>query len=131
MRINMKGINPVKKRLADSSTRTYWYAWKGGPRLKGEPGSPEFIASYNAAVATKVAPVTGTLQSVLRGYQLSDRFLSRRERTRFDYIVKIKAIEREFGDFPLAALTDKRTRGIFMAWRDRLALKSKRRADYA
>jgi hypothetical protein len=40
-------------------------------------------------------------------------------------------IEREFGDFPLAALTDKRTRGEFLAWRDRLALKSKRRADYA
>jgi integrase len=127
----MKGINRVKKRLADGSTRIYWYAWKGGPPLQGEKGSPEFLASYNAAVATKVAPATGTLSSVLRGYQLSDKFLSRRDRTRFDYIVKIKLIEREFGDLPLAALADRRTRGIFMAWRDRLALKSRRQADYA
>jgi hypothetical protein len=127
----MKGINRVKKRLADGSTRTYWYAWKGGPPLQGEKGSPEFLASYNAAVATKVAPATGTLSSVLRGYQLSDKFLSRRDRTRVDYIAKIKLIEREFGDFPLAALTDRRTRGVFMAWRDQLALKSRRQADYA
>jgi integrase len=76
-------------------------------------------------------PATGTLQSVLRGYQQSDKFRSKRERTRFDYIAKIKLIEREFGDFPLAALTDRRTRGEFMAWRDRLALRSRRQADYA
>jgi hypothetical protein len=28
-----------------------------------------------------------------------------------------RAIEAEFGDFPLAALTDRRTRGAFKAWR--------------
>ena len=44
---------------------------------------------------------------------------------------KIKVIEAEFGDFPLSALTDRRTRGIFMAWRDKLAAKSRRQADYA
>jgi integrase len=31
----------------------------------------------------------------------------------------------------LSALTDRRTRGIFMAWRDKLAAKSRRQADYA
>jgi integrase len=53
------------------------------------------------------------------------------ERTRADYIKHIKAIEKEFGDFPMSGLTDRRTRGIFMAWRDRLAAKSRRQADYA
>ena len=28
-----------------------------------------------------------------------------------------RAIEAEFGDFPLAALIDRRTRGVFKAWR--------------
>lgn len=35
--------------------RTYWYAWRGpplGPRLSGEPGSPEFHASYVEAHET-------------------------------------------------------------------------------
>jgi integrase len=41
-------------------------------------------------------------------------------------------IENSFGDFPLAALTDRRTRGVFMAWRDQIALSAGRRqADYA
>jgi hypothetical protein len=57
MRIRLKGINRVGKRLADGTTRTYWYAWKGGPPLRGEPGSPEFIASYNEAAARKVTPL--------------------------------------------------------------------------
>ena len=30
----------------------------------------------------------------------------------------IMRIEKRFGDFPLSALTDRRSRGIFMAWRD-------------
>ena len=42
---------------------------------------------------------------------------------------QIKIIEKKFADFPLAALTDRRTRGVFMAWRDELALRSRRQAD--
>jgi integrase len=48
-----------------------------------------------------------------------------------DYVKKIKIIEKKFADFPLAALTDRRSRGLFMAWRDELALRSRRQADYA
>lgn len=53
------------------------------------------------------------------------------ERTRSDYIKQIKLIEQKFGDFPLSALSDPRTRGIFKEWRDQLAVNSVRQADYA
>ena len=66
-----------------------------------------------------------------RDYQASDQFRSRRDRTRHDYVQQIKRIERDLGDFPIAALTDRRTRGVFMEWRDKLALTSRRQADYA
>ena len=59
VRVTLKGINSITKKLADGTTRTYWYAWKGGPSLRGKPGTPEFIASYNEAVARKVAPPRG------------------------------------------------------------------------
>jgi integrase len=131
MRVRLRGINSKRKKLADGSFRTYYWAWKGGPALRGEPGTPEFIASYNEAVARKVVPPRGKLFSVLQAYQASDEFLDREPRTRSDYIGKIKIIEKEFGDFPLAALTDNRTRGIFKAWRERLAVSSRRQADYA
>ena len=128
---DFRGINSKRKRLADGSFKTYFYAWKGGPPLVGEPGSPEFVASYNEAAASKVVRPQGTLISVLQAYQASAQFDGLKPRTRFDYVAKIRAIESEFADFPIAALTDKRTRGVFMAWRDRLAVKSRRQADYA
>jgi len=79
-----------------------------------------------------VKPSEGTLLSLLQDYQASLDFLDRRESTRRDYIAHIKRIELKFGDFPLSALSDRRTRGEFMAWRDMLAVKSgPRQADYA
>jgi integrase len=131
MRVPLKGINSVRKKLADGTSKTYWYAWKGGPPLRGKPGSPEFHASYNEAVARKVIPPQGVLLSVLQGYQASGEFNGLAERTRADYVMQIERIEKEFADFPLSALTDRRTCGIFMTWRDRLATKSRRQADYA
>lgn len=131
MRVRLRGINSRRKKLADGRVVVYWYAWKGGPRLDGKPGSAEFIASYNAAVATKRQPPRGVILSILQGYQASDDFRQLADRTRLDYVKQVKAIEREFADFPLAALTDRRTRGEFKAWRDRLAVKSRRQADYA
>jgi len=66
MRIRLRGINSVTKRLADGRVITYFYAWKGGPKLQGQPGTPEFVASYNAAVAQKIAPAKGVMLSILQ-----------------------------------------------------------------
>jgi integrase len=132
MRINLKGLNWSSKRLADGSLRTYWYAWRGGPLLRGEPGTPEFVASYNEAVASKVATPRGVILSILQGFQASEDFRGLAANTRRSYVPLIKRIEKEFADFPLKALTDHRTRGLFMAWRDQVATSSgPRQADYA
>jgi integrase len=131
MLVRLKGLNSVTKTLADGTEQTYWYAWKGGPRLTGEPGTPEFTAAYNEATAKK--PVDDeTLQTVIDYFQTTTEFtLGIGDRTRRDYIKQIKVIEQRFSDFPKKALADKRTRGIFMEWRDGLAAKSVRQADYA
>src|SRR5262249_52217511 len=112
MRVRLKGTNSITKKLADGTRRTYWYAWKGGPPLRGEPDSPEFVHSYNEAIAHKVVPPQGALLTILQGYQVSGEFLGRAERTRADYIKHIRAIEKRFGDFPLSALTDRRARHL-------------------
>jgi integrase len=132
MRVKLKGINRVRKKLADGRVKDFYYAWKSGPALRGAPGSPEFIASYNEAVSRKVVPPRGMLLSLLQTYQASPEFEDLASSTRRSYIALIKRIEREFSDFPLAALTDRRTRGVFKVWRDRIAAASGRRqADYA
>jgi len=131
MRINAKGLHWTTATLADGTKKTYCYAWRGGPRVVGEYGSAEFIASYNAAIASKTPTPVGRLQALLRSYQKSTDFLDLRERTRADYIKQIEKIEQKFGDAPLKALSDPRTRGVFLEWRDELASKSRRQADYA
>jgi integrase len=132
MRVQLKGTNSISKRLADGTHRTYWYAWKGGPPLRGQPGSPEFIHSYNEAVAQKIAPKSGTLLSLLLRFQDSGEFQHGiSERTRRDYIKQIKRIEPEFADYPIKALDDPRATSVFLEWRDLLAQTSLRQADYA
>jgi integrase len=130
-RVRLKGLNKKTVRLASGETVTYWYAWKGGPRLPGKPGSISFMDAYNEAIKSKREKTIDTLQSLLDAFQKSRDFTGKRERTRRDYIAKIAVIEAEFGDFPLSALGDKRTRHEFLAWRDTLAEKSLRQADYA
>lgn len=131
MRVRLKGINRVTKRLADGRTVTYYYAWKGGPRLDGAPGSPEFMASYERAVQTRPETAPGTLLSILNAYQASAEFTALAPRTRADYVGHIRRIEDRFGTFPLPALSDRRSRAVFLSWRDELATKSRRQADYA
>jgi integrase len=132
VRVRLRGVNCATKTLADGTVRTYWYAWRGGPSLHGEPGTPEFIASYNEAVAAKAATPQGVILSILQGYQASEDFRGLADSTRRSYVPLIRRVEKEFDDFPLSALTDRRTRGVFMAWRDKIAAVSGRRqADYA
>jgi len=132
MRTRLKGINSITKQLADGSWVTYRYAWKGGPPVHGEPGTPEFIDSYNDAVAVKRPTVGKTLLSLTRYFQTTSEFKNDiKPRTRDDYIKQIRIIEKKFGDFPVSGLSDPRARGIFKEWRDELAEKSIRQADYA
>src|SRR5215469_11703608 len=114
--LKLKGINSKRKRLADGRFKTYYYAWKGGPPLHGVLGSPEFIASYNEAVARKLTPPAGLLLSLLKQYQDSEDFRMLADSTRRSYVPLLTRIEKDLGDFPLAALSDRRTRGVLMEW---------------
>ena len=112
MRVRLKGINTVRKTLADGTVQTYRYAWKGGPRIPGNPGSQEFVAAYNAALSTKPSPSNGTLQVILNEYQATQKFADLADKTKTDYRRMIRKIETEYGDFPIAALADANARRI-------------------
>lgn len=131
VRVRLRGINSRRKILADGTSVTYYYAWKGGPRIEGKPGSPEFVASYNAAVGAKLPTVGGTLKSIIMRFEESADFRQLATRTQADYLKHLDAIETEFGSFPLAGLKERRARAIFSEWRDELSKRSLRQADYA
>ena len=130
MQVRLAGVKQVTRYLADGRTVTYYYAWTGGPRLQGEPGSPEFAQSYAAAHRERRQPKPSTLHSVIVGYKASADFDKLRDRTKHDYLQQIAKIEVKFGDLPLSALDDARVTRDFLEWRDEMAA-SPRQADYA
>ena len=70
--------------------------------------------------------------SLLQKYQARLDFTDLADSTRRSYIPLILRIEEALGDFPLSGLNDRRARGVFLAWRDKIASASGRRqADYA
>lgn len=135
MRVEMKGLHAVKAKLASGKTKTYYYAWRGGPRLEGRLGSAEFVANYNAAIRERRTAPQGRFHAVIAAYRASAEFSTKlAERTKKDYLRHLAVIEAEFGDMPLVAFSEPQrqaTRGDFKAWRDKLATASIRQADYA
>jgi integrase len=129
------GAHKTTKRLADGSTIVYWYAYKGGPRLPGEPGTREFkdaLKTQRIGAREIVAPSTKTLLRIVDGYLDSPEFLKRAERTKLDYRKLLRLVVADFGQMPLTALeAEASARGAFLRWRDRLAKGSYRQADYA
>jgi hypothetical protein len=113
VRVVLKGIATATKRLADGTPVKYFYAWRGGPRLAGAPGDAEFVAAYNAAIAARRQPAKGKVAHLIATYKASTEFSGLAQRTKEDYSKHITAIELRFGNMPIAALTDKRSRGSF------------------
>src|SRR5579871_6278609 len=130
VRLRLKGVKKVSRRLADGMIVTYWYAWVGGPRLEGKPGAPEFIASYNAAVADRRLVQKDSLRSIVIKFRESSDYTGLSASSKRAYASYLSAIESEFGDMPLAALADPRVRGDFLEWRDSMSA-TPCKADYA
>lgn len=126
----LKGVHVVRMRLASGKVAEYHYAWRGGPRLTGEPGSPEYVSAYQQAHASRKQPTTGTFREVLIAYRAHDKFAKLSAATQRDYRRYLDQIEEKFGSLPLDALDDPRVRKHFMRWRDTMADRP-RTADYA
>ncbi|MGY3533858.1 integrase [Bradyrhizobium sp. USDA 4452] len=130
MRVNLKGIHRVTRRLANGDVRVHYYAWRGGPAIEAKPNTPEFLLAYNEAHASLRQPRAGTFMTIIAQYKAALEFTGLAASSRRSYLAYLKLIENEFGDLPLAALTDRRVRGDFKSWRDSFA-ETPRKADYA
>jgi integrase len=130
MRAHLKGVKKVTAKLATGETKFYYYAWNGGPRLDGKPGSPEFVRSFASAHQERKTPSQGTLFSLIAEFRASAEFITKSAATQRNYRMYFRLIEDEFADLPIRALSDPEVRGEFKRWRDKLADKP-RTADYA
>lgn len=129
----VKGVNSVKKKLADGSTVWYHYDRQVGGKIDSNaaPKSRSLALAVKAhREAAKPAPdntVADLIERYWRQFKLRD---DRSETTKKDYRRHLNRIKEEFGTLPIAGLNNHTIRKDFYDWRDELAETSKRQADY-
>lgn len=123
--VRLRHIHTVR-----SKGREYHYAWRGGPRLEGLPGSPEYTASYSKAHADRKAPAKGTFREVITAYRASPAYLKLGDHTTRAYAKHLDAIDEKWGSTPTAIIEDVRIRKYFIEWQDSMAA-TPRTADMA
>lgn len=125
VKIDLKGVAKVH-----AKGRDYWYAWRGGPRLRGLPGSPEFIASYNEAIESRRIPDGNRFRSLVTLYKRSTAFTSLAETTKRQWGPWLDRIVEHFGDLRIAQFDrPEKIRPIIRRWRSQWA-ETPRTADY-
>ena len=130
MRAKIRGVNTVRKRLADGSVRFYYYHRDTGMRLADEPGSSEFIASYANAERKLTECHPDLCAGLIRAFLTSPEFEKNlQSSTQKEYRRVLTVIEAKFGSAPISAMIDPRFAGDVLEWRDEIATSKPREAD--
>jgi integrase len=125
MKVELRGIHKLKVK-----GRTYFYAWRGGPRLRGLPGTPEFMASYNAAIEERRTPATDKFKSLVTLYRASNDYKKLADSTRKAWSPWLDRIAGYFGELRIAQFDrPEKIRPIIRQWRNQWSDKP-RTADY-
>jgi integrase len=125
VKIELRGIAKVR-----SKGRTYWYAWRGGPRLEGEPGSAAFIESYQEAHRGRIAPDDGRFRSLIALYRASGDYNALADSTKRNWSPWLDRLADYFGDLRIAQFDrPEKIRPVIRRWRNTYA-STPRAADY-
>jgi len=129
LRVNLTGINKVKKRLASGEVIELHYAWRG----RGAPcfwrsdsavkiGSAQYLAALSEA-SPKGEAARGKFREVILAFLDSQEFKALAPRTQADMkqsVYHADGIDKTFGDAPSRAFDDPRIRKAALDWRDRI-----------
>ena len=80
-----KGVQTIRKRLADGSTTAYYYWRATGTRLPADPSSPEFLRAIEAAKRPGGDNKPGTFGALLEEYRHSTGYQNLKQGTRNNY----------------------------------------------
>lgn len=117
MHVKLKGLHKVKATLADGTKRVYWYAWKGGPRMRSEHGTPEFVEEWQKHRREALYPPTDTLEWLIVKYK-EEAFPKLSAETQGSYAPLLDSLRHTLGKMPCAAIEELGSRRHFERWRD-------------
>jgi integrase len=117
VKVELRGIAKTKAKGS-----TYYYAWRGGPRLRGEPGSPQFVLSYNEAIENRRTPEPGRFKSLVVLYRRSSDYAKLADSTRQNWSPWLDRICQHFGELRTAQFDrPEKIRPVIRRWRNQWA----------
>lgn len=121
----IKGVHVVT-----AKGRRYVYAWRGGPRLQSEPGTPEFTQELADLLSARRTPDQSKMHGLVALYRSSDDWKDLSDKTRKNWTPFLDSIQTEFGRMSIAAFDRPLIRVAIRKWRDRWRA-TPRQADMA
>lgn len=100
MRLVIKDIHKVT-----AKGRVYYYHRPTKTRLRGEPGSPEFMADYAKLAEPPATGAPGTFRSLTDLYRQTPEYKALAPRTRSDYRKILDYLDERMGDWPIEDVT--------------------------
>jgi hypothetical protein len=131
MRVELSGIHRVTKRLAGGGLRTYYYAWRGGPRIHADLRDQHaFFDEYQRHKRFQAPQEDNeTVSDLIRSYVAAADYTGLAAKTKEGYDTALAKIQGKFGTMPIAALEEKGARSVILKWRDDVLAVSPRSAD--
>ena len=130
MLVKLMGVHRVKRKLASGAAVTYYYAWRGGPRILAEPNTDAFVIEFAKLTRTRPASAgKDTVGALVQAYVASEAYKGRKDSTRKGYDWAIDRIEAEYLDMPLSIVNSKGFRKDVLKWRDETFAETPRAAD--
>jgi integrase len=125
VRVDLRGIAKVT-----AKGHVYYYAWRGGPRLRGLPGSLEFMQSYQEAIEDRRATNTDRFRSIITLYKASADYDGLAPSTKVNWSTWLDRIREFFGELRIAQFDrPEKIRPVIRRWRNQWA-DTPRTADY-
>ena len=117
MKRDVKGLHKVV-----SKGCVYWYAWRerGAPRVRGEYGTADFWASYDAAIRERHIPEPGRFRALVTLYKASADYQKLAPSTKVQWGPWLDRIAAYF-DLSIAAFDNPKVRPIIRQWRNKYA----------
>lgn len=115
------GVHKVNVPLADGTTATYYYAWrgKGAPRIMAKPGTKAFTQEFVRLTRDRPTKSNeGTIGSLIEEFRSTAKYQSLAPTTRKDYERMFGLIKDAFGELRIGAVEARGSRKRFLEWRD-------------
>lgn len=118
--VDLDGVHKVT-----AKGKVYYYAWrgKGAPRLKGEPGSPEFIASLQEAQAGRKTGDRTRISGLCAMFRASDAWKGQgpkpiSKKTKASWTTWLDRIQDHFGKLSIPQFDRPQMRPRIIKWRN-------------